>query len=204
MSKAYIFVFGGVSTITLSIFLFVLVPRLQISVVNNEGKSIQSPYTRSQLEGRQTYIEYGCVYCHTQQVRDPSAGADKYFGWGRASVPSDYIFDRPHLLGTMRTGPDLSNIGLRKPSRIWHHLHLFDPRLLVSWSIMPGFPFLYKTVQIENSPAKNAIKIPNNPNLWLLPSEKAENLVDYMLSLKRDGSIKDINNNIQKGKKNEF
>lgn len=186
MNKAYIFVFGGISTITLSIFIFVLVPRIQVSAINKEAMSAQRPYTENELKGRHVYIENGCVYCHSQQVRDPVAGADKYFGWGRPSLPSDYIYDKPHLLGTMRTGPDLSNLGSRQPSRDWHHLHLYNPRSLVSWSIMPGFSFLYKEVTSVDSPQAGAIRVPGKSKLWLVPSEEAEDLVAYLMSLKRD------------------
>jgi cytochrome c oxidase cbb3-type subunit 2 len=186
MKKAYIFVFGGTSTITLSIFLFVLLPRLQVATVNHAGFSAQTPYTARELRGRGVYIENGCVYCHSQQVRDPSAGADKAFGWGRASLPSDYIFDKPHLMGTMRTGPDLSNIGSRQPSRDWHLLHLYNPRLLVAWSIMPQFPFLFRLETGENAPAPNAIRYPGKQNTWIVPNDDAEALVAYLLSLRRD------------------
>jgi cytochrome c oxidase cbb3-type subunit 2 len=186
MKKAYIFVFGGTSTIALSIFLFVLVPRIEVAQVNREAQSAQVPYTDFQLKGREVYIENGCVYCHSQQVRDPSAGADKFFGWGRPSLPSDYIYDRPHLLGTMRTGPDLSNIGSRQPSRDWQLLHLYDPRLLVNWSIMPKFPFFFDVAEGEASPDPKAVQLPGTPKKWLIPHEEAEALVDYLLSLKRD------------------
>src|SRR5690606_25635761 len=135
---------------------------------------------------RQVYIENGCIYCHSQQVRDPVAGADKHFGWGRASLPSDYIYDKPHLLGTMRTGPDLSNIGSRQPSRDWHHLHLYKPRSLVDWSIMPGFSFLYDIATSKESPKDGAIRVPGSDDQWIVPHEKAEDLVSYLKSLKRD------------------
>ena len=187
MKKAYIFVFGGLSTLLLSMFILVLVPRLQAGEVERAGLSAQVPYNEIQARGRKVYIEYGCIYCHSQQVRDPSAGADASFGWGPPSRPSDYIYDRPHLLGTSRTGPDLSNIGSRQPSPEWHHLHLYDPRSLVSWSIMPGFSFLYKKVQSETSPAKDAIEFPGGPGQWLIPSDDAKALVEYLLCLKRDG-----------------
>lgn len=186
MNKAYIFVLGGTSTITLSIFLFVLAPRIQVSAIDKDAVSAQAPYTENELKGRATYIENGCIYCHSQQVRDPVAGADKHFGWGRASLPSDYIYDKPHLLGTMRTGPDLSNIGSRQPSREWHHLHLYNPRSLVEWSIMPGFSFMYELVTAGASPKAGAIQVPGKTDQWIVPSEEAENLVSYMMSLKRD------------------
>jgi cytochrome c oxidase cbb3-type subunit 2 len=186
MKKAYIFVFGGTSTIALSFFLFVLIPRLQVAEIDKKAMSAQAPYTENELKGRKTYIENGCIYCHSQQVRDPVAGADQHFGWGRPSLPSDYIYDKPHLLGTMRTGPDLSNIGSRQPSREWHHLHLYNPRSLVEWSIMPGFPFLYEVVSATDSPKPGAVRVPGKTDQWLVPSEKAEDLVSYLLSLKRD------------------
>lgn len=186
MKKAYIFVFGGTSTIALSIFIFVLIPRIQVAQIDKEAVSAQKPYTENELKGRETYIENGCIYCHSQQVRDPVAGADQHFGWGRPSLPSDYIYDKPHLLGTMRTGPDLSNIGSRQPSREWHHLHLYNPRSLVEWSIMPGFSFLYEVVSAKESPKAGAIRKPGQSDQWIVPSEQAENLVSYLLSLKRD------------------
>ena len=61
------------------------------------------PYTSEQARGRNVYVSNGCVYCHTQQPRDRNFGPDAERGWGRASVPADYVYDRPHLLGSMRT-----------------------------------------------------------------------------------------------------
>jgi cbb3-type cytochrome oxidase cytochrome c subunit len=66
--------------------------------------------------GRQVYNANGCVYCHSRWVRADYAGADLDRKWGdRRSAPRDYLFERPVLLGKMRTGPDLSNIGQRTP-----------------------------------------------------------------------------------------
>src|SRR5680860_1836055 len=60
------------------------------------------PYTETQQRGRQLYIANGCIYCHSQQPRDPGfAPGDRDRGWGRPSVPGDYAYDQPHLLGTM-------------------------------------------------------------------------------------------------------
>lgn len=187
MKKAYIFVFGGSGTLLLSAFLFVLMPRLQVSEVERLGVSSQRPYTELEQAGRKVYIEYGCLTCHSQQVRDPAAGADAQFGWGPPSKPSDYIYDRPHLLGTSRTGPDLSNIGVRQPSADWHHLHLYDPRLLVDWSLMPAHPFLYQTVTGTSAPSPDAVALPGG-EAWLVPTPEAKALVAYLLALRRDGA----------------
>ena len=101
------------------------------------------PYTSAELRGRGVYITNGCVYCHSQQPRDRNFGPDFQRGWGRASVPGDYLYDKPHLLGSMRTGPDLFNIASRQPSKDWHLGHLYQPRAYVPGSIMPSYPFLF-------------------------------------------------------------
>src|SRR6185369_11382026 len=67
--------------------------------------------------GRKIYAANGCVYCHSQQVRADYAASDIDRKWGtRRSAPRDYIFDRPAMLGQLRMGPDLSNIGKRAPA----------------------------------------------------------------------------------------
>jgi cbb3-type cytochrome oxidase cytochrome c subunit len=69
------------------------------------------------VRGRKVYTANGCFYCHSQQVRPAYAAADIDRKWGdRRSAPRDYIFARPVLLGKMRMGPDLSNIGKRAPA----------------------------------------------------------------------------------------
>jgi cytochrome c oxidase cbb3-type subunit 2 len=186
MNKAYLFVLGGTSTFLLSFFLFIVIPRYQVSRIPAAEVAAQRDYTPNELKGRAVYIEYGCLYCHSQQVRDPGYGADQAFGWGPPSRPADYVHDHPPLLGTMRTGPDLSNIGSRQPSRDWQHLHLYNPRIVVPWSIMPGFSFLYKRVHQSAKPAENARPVPGKTDEWIIPSEKAERLVDYLLSLNHE------------------
>src|SRR5438874_894866 len=67
--------------------------------------------------GRKIYAANGCVYCHSQQVRADYAASDIERKWGtRRSAPRDYIFERPAMLGKLRMGPDLSNIGKRAPA----------------------------------------------------------------------------------------
>ncbi|EWS55602.1 cbb3-type cytochrome c oxidase subunit II [Methylibium sp. T29] len=91
------------------------------------------------------YIANGCVYCHSQQPRAKAFAPDFSRGWGRATVAGDYAYDQPHLLGTMRTGPDLMNIGVRQPSEQWQLGHLYQPRAYMPGSIMPSYPFLFET-----------------------------------------------------------
>lgn len=147
------------------------------------------PYTSAELRGRAVYIANGCVYCHSQQPRDRSLGPDLQRGWGRASVPGDYYYDRPHLLGSMRTGPDLFNIGARQPSRDWQLGHLYQPRAYVGDSIMPAYPYLF--IEKDEKEAKQEGEQPINlppgygpmAGKVIVPTPEAIDLVKYLLSL---------------------
>ena len=95
-------------------------------------------YDAVELTGRDIYIREGCSVCHTQQIRPLIAEVERY---GPYSGAGEFVYDRPFLWGTKRTGPDLHRIGGRY-SDIWHRLHLLDPRSLVPASIMPAYPWL--------------------------------------------------------------
>lgn len=123
--------------------LLVIAPGMQIDA--RQAPEGLLPYTEAQLRGREQYVSLGCVYCHSQQPRSADQAPDGERGWGRASVAGDYVYDSPHLLGTMRTGPDLLNVGARLPSQGWHLTHLFQPRAIFDWSVMPAYPFLFET-----------------------------------------------------------
>lgn len=99
------------------------------------------PYTALQLEGRDIYIREGCVGCHSQMVRPFRAETERY---GHYSVAGEFIYDRPFLWGSKRTGPDLHRVGGRYSDE-WHRLHLINPRDLVPESIMPAYPWLETT-----------------------------------------------------------
>ena len=147
------------------------------------------PYTSAELRGRAVYIANGCVYCHSQQPRDRKFGPDFERGWGRASVPGDYTYDRPHLLGSMRTGPDLFNIGARQPSKDWNLGHLYQPRAYVPGSIMPSYPFLFnvKDAKEAETEGEQPLALPPAyaPNVGqvVVPTPEALDLVKYLLSM---------------------
>jgi len=96
------------------------------------------PYAPLQLAGRDLYIREGCVSCHSQMVRPFRAETERY---GHYSVAGEFIYDRPFLWGSKRTGPDLHRVGGRY-SDDWHRAHMINPRDVVPESIMPGYPWL--------------------------------------------------------------
>ncbi|MDY6981987.1 MAG: cytochrome-c oxidase, cbb3-type subunit II [Pseudomonadota bacterium] len=95
-------------------------------------------YDAVELTGRDVYIREGCHVCHSQQVRPLVAEVERYGPYSRSG---EFVYDRPFLWGSKRTGPDLHRIG-GKYSNAWHEAHLLDPRNVVPESIMPAYPWL--------------------------------------------------------------
>ena len=95
-------------------------------------------YSALELAGRDIYIREGCSTCHSQQVRPLVAEVRRYGPYSRAG---EFVYDRPFLWGSKRTGPDLHRIG-GKYSDVWHRMHLINPRDVVPNSIMPAYPWL--------------------------------------------------------------
>jgi cytochrome c oxidase cbb3-type subunit 2 len=96
------------------------------------------PYNALELTGRDIYIREGCVGCHSQMVRPFRAETERY---GHFSVAGEFIYDRPFLWGSKRTGPDLHRVGGRYSDN-WHYTHLLNPRDVVPESNMPAYPWL--------------------------------------------------------------
>ncbi|MES2163341.1 MAG: cbb3-type cytochrome c oxidase subunit II [Pseudomonadota bacterium] len=171
---------GAMVTLALATSALVVVPFMQLSTV--EAPAALKPYTAAQLRGREVYIKNGCIYCHSQQPRDKAQAPDNLRGWGRAPVAADYYYDKPHLLGTMRTGPDLFNIGARQPSADWHLGHLFQPRAYTPGSIMPSYPFLFN-VKETAEPGDRVVTLPPGytpPGKVVVATEEVQDLVRYL------------------------
>jgi len=97
-----------------------------------------NPYTALELTGRDIYIRESCNACHSQMIRPFRAETERY---GHYSVAGEFVYDRPFLWGSKRTGPDLHRVGGRYSDE-WHRVHLNNPRDVVPESIMPGYPWL--------------------------------------------------------------
>ncbi len=165
--------------------LLVIAPGIQIG--RHDAPPGLEPYTEQQLRGRQVYVSLGCVYCHSQQPRSPDQAPDGARGWGRPAIAADYTYDAPHQLGTMRTGPDLLNVGARLPSRDWHLAHLYQPRAIFDWSIMPAYPFLFE-VKGAPGPGDVVVSMPSGfgPEAGVIVAKQdALDLTAYLLSLDR-------------------
>lgn len=159
------------------------------------------PLTPLEQRGKDLYIANGCVGCHSQQVRD--VYMDKMWG-SRPSIAADYaLIHRPDvwhntatLMGTERTGPDLTDIGNRNGSEAWNLLHLYNPRAVVKQSIMPAFPWLFE-MKDNPGPKDVVVNVPaefmNGRAGKVVATQDALALVAYLQSLKQfklpDGSV---------------
>jgi cbb3-type cytochrome c oxidase subunit II len=128
-------VVGGSLMIFASVlFIAVILPWLTIP---EQPSKIFRPRTALEEEGRKIYVNNGCMYCHTQFIRNIDWGV----GALRVALSGDYVADRPNLLGTERTGPDLSQEGGEHPDD-WHLSHFANPRFTRPESVMPSWAFL--------------------------------------------------------------
>jgi cbb3-type cytochrome c oxidase subunit II len=105
-----------------------------------------TPLSNQALNGRRVFLDNGCVYCHSGFVRPQDVAAGVFYLYPRPSYTGDYFGDweqSPNLLGTERTGPDLSEESGYHPND-WEYAHFYDPRTVEPISLMPRFSFLSK------------------------------------------------------------
>jgi cytochrome c oxidase cbb3-type subunit 2 len=206
--------FGGIfAAFAVSFIGMVMVPKIQLAslqpqVDEDAGDIYPINVGGEPAQGRAVYISEGCIACHSQQVRDSNNGPDLDRGWGeRRTVARDYIYDQPALLGTMRIGPDLANVGARKdkedPGKYtpeWHYLHLYNARGVVKDSMMPSYSFLFETRKIVGQRSADALqltgKLAPEAGYEVVPTRAARSLVAYLLSLDHSHPLKEAGPNL--------
>ncbi len=213
-------IFNGIlGVFALSFCVLAVAPALQLGglqpVVNEDtGDIYPIDVAGQQAQGRAVYVSQGCIACHTEQVRGEADGADIDRGWGvRRTVARDYIYERPALLGYMRNGPDLANIGSRKPgdnenpdkyTPQWHYRHLYDPRSTSPDSIMPSYKFLFDVRPIVGQQDANALKLTGNdappPGYQIVPTAQARDLVAYLTTLDHSHPLPEAGPNVTPAK----
>lgn len=151
------------------------------------------PLSPEAAAGKAVYIANGCIGCHTQQVRN--IAMDEVWG-DRPGIPADLAGIHRQdvwrvtatLLGSERTGPDLTNIGVRQPSEVWNLLHLYQPRSVVAESIMPAYQFLFATTDSVKE-GQVEVVVPDEFRKGvkgkIIATKDALDLVAYLQSLKQ-------------------
>lgn len=113
-------------------------------------------------QGEHIYAIEGCWYCHTDQTRTLIQdvvlnGSDSFPA--PPSSANEYIYQRLTFPGTRRIGPDMSRVGIKRPSRDWHKGHFWSPKTASRGSIMPAFRHFF-----DNDPrgtSKTGVGVPN-------------------------------------------
>ena len=127
-------IIGALMVFWASSFIIVGLPFI---TMKDEPSDIWRPFTPEEQAGQRLYVQNGCSYCHSRFIRinDWDIGAE------RIAQSGDYAGEEPAILGTERTGPDLSQDGGEHPDD-WHVAHFINPRFTSPISLMPSWEFL--------------------------------------------------------------
>jgi cytochrome c oxidase cbb3-type subunit II len=152
---------GGLMVFWTSVFVAVFLPALTMQELPTDNwRGDVTPgdsWTADERAGHKVYVSNGCSYCHSMFYRNIDWEQDL----DRIAQRGDYVGMAPIILGTERTGPDLSQQGGLHPDN-WHDAHFRNPRYTRPMSLMPSWEFLgdtqirQVTAFIQASGLKNA------------------------------------------------
>lgn len=143
------------------------------------------PYTPLELQGRDLYISHGCVGCHSQMIRPFRSETERY---GEYSKAGEYVYDRPFLWGSKRSGPDLHRLGGKYPDS-WHYHHMVDPTSMSPGSLMPAYDWMSTSIMDHSSVPD---KISTLRSLGVPYPEGYENQAQADLQAQADGIVKNL------------
>jgi cytochrome c oxidase cbb3-type subunit II len=164
-------IIGSLIVFWASLSIAVILPTVTMHIKPSE---IWIPMDENAKKGHNLYVRNGCSYCHSMYIRtnDWGTGAD------RIAQAGDYEGQEPAILGTERTGPDLSQEGGQHPYD-WHVSHFVNPRNTSPYSLMPNWEFLgnlnidYLISYVQYLGWKDAKVRIDRQNYWKLKAIKA-------------------------------
>lgn len=203
------FIFALVATFGLPWLFVVVLPVLQYQSLSpvaydKDADGIEGYYPPQTInrQGQLVYAREGCVQCHTQMIRPGPLGLDSWKqGWGqdqevrpaepvRVTEMLDFLGEEYAFLGIQRNGPDLANAAWRFSDRKTLHQMLYSPQSLHDWSNKPPYEHLYEVRLVQGERSDKALDLPAGfgpgRKYEVVPTSDAEDLVDYILSLKKD------------------
>lgn len=205
------FAFALIGTFALPWLILIVIPAIRQQHIHaiaydKDRDGVDGFYPPSNAKaghGQTVYAREGCVQCHTQMIRPAQIALDAWRqGAGenqdaRAPAPvrsntlRDYLGEPYAYLGVQRNGPDLTNAGYRfAEKRADLHLHIYAPKVLNDWSNAPSYRHLYEVRLIQGTGSVNALNLTGEyapkHGYEVIPTAEAEQLADYILSLKKD------------------
>jgi len=138
---------GGLLAFFTVVFIVVWLP---IHTFDPPASEDWAPLTDDAVKGRNLFAQNGCYVCHSGYVRPQDVRESLYFLYPKISQPGDFYGSdqSPNLLGTERTGPDLSQESGWHPLD-WQRAHFYDPRYVDPLSLMPPMKSLFSDKQVE-------------------------------------------------------
>lgn len=213
MSSSKKFIYGLGICFGLPWLILIIIPALKAQKLmplpyDKDRDGVEGIYPGASIyrQGQLVYAREGCVQCHTQMIRPSFAGMMDGLkkGWSsdqseiprepaRSSTMRDYLGEPVAFLGIQRNGPDLANAGYRLLDKAAMHVHLYAPRSVSAWSIMPSFRHLYKTQPVQGNGSPEALDLSKEyapkKGFEVIPSQEAKELVNYISSLKKDAPL---------------
>ena len=138
---------GGLVAFFTVVFVVVWLP---IHTFDPPPSADWAPLSNDALKGRNLFASNGCYVCHSGYSRPQDVRAALYFLYPKVSQPGDFYGSdqSPNLLGTERTGPDLSQESGWHPDD-WQLAHFYDPRFVDPKSLMPDMKSLFSDGQVN-------------------------------------------------------
>ncbi len=138
---------GGLIAFFIVVFMVVWLP---IHTFDPPPSNDWAPLTNDAVKGRNLFASNNCYVCHSGYSRPQDVRYALYFLYPKVSQPGDFYGSdqTPNLLGTERTGPDLSQESGWHPED-WQRAHFYDPRFMDPLSLMPSMKSLFSDKQID-------------------------------------------------------
>ena len=202
--------------------LIIVVPSLSMANIKpvsfnerEDGKEgVYRPLRNGRItDGAQVYGANGCYVCHSQVIRLTDAGSDVWRADWAGLMPTqdnpvdsrretnvyDYEGERFAHIGLTRTGPDLSNVGLRIDGyaaeagvtpEAWLFQHLYNPRSGGRYqSVCAPQKHLFKTSKAKGQGDVDALASLTEDGEEIVPKAEARALASYLLSLKKNDLV---------------
>ena len=138
---------GGLLAFFAVVFVVVYLP---IHTFDPPPSADWTPLSSKAVDGRNLFASNNCFVCHSGYSRPQDVRQSLYFLYPKVSQPGDFYGSdqTPNLLGTERTGPDLSQESGWHPDD-WQRAHFYDPRFVDPMSLMPPMKSLFNDKQVE-------------------------------------------------------
>jgi cytochrome c oxidase cbb3-type subunit II len=139
---------GGLLVFLAVVFMVVWLP---VHTFDPPPSDDWAPLNAQAVKGRQVFVENNCFVCHSGYSRPQDVREALYFLYPKVSQPGDFYGSdqSPNVLGTERTGPDLSQESGWHPDD-WQYAHFYDARYVDPRSLMPPMKALFSDRQVQD------------------------------------------------------